>query len=228
MLLFGFTIFNVNAQVQSTNSFLELLNNSNYQDTGRVWLQGNVGESYFKSYALISNDFRPSFQYDIKLMFKFIKNPKLINGAIGVQFSENTFSLKDQYAIISEDGIALTPLNFDELIYNRIRMRSINMPVMLHLRARNVNFLKKFKFGVGVVPGFNFSNGLQKTNYTLADRAYVLKEKSDFDMTTIRGSFLFEIFFNNLSLYYEHGINAPGGSQNFTTGINKLGFGIAL
>ena len=59
---------------------LNILYDHNFarQDTSTCLFQFNLGQSSFKSDKPISNDFLPSIHYDIKLMFRFVKNPKLI------------------------------------------------------------------------------------------------------------------------------------------------------
>jgi hypothetical protein len=198
------------------------------KDTSRRLLQFNFGQSAFKNNKPISDDFLPSVHYDIKLMFKFLKNPKFINGAIGIQFSENMFNVADQYADISDEGIVLSPSGYNDLKYNRIKLRSLSIPMMIYIRPREVRFLNKFKLGVGFIPGFNFKNGIQKKKYQVDDKNYILKESSDFDMTDLRASLMFELSFNNLSFFYELGINRQSSLGNFTEGINKLGIGFAF
>jgi hypothetical protein len=228
VLVLGVINCNLYAQTGVGGTATDILYNPDYKDTNRAYLQGNLGASYFKNYSDLAADFNSSIQYDIKLMFKFIKDPKFLNGAIGVQFSETSFILQNQYANISDNEITLEPLTLGNIIYNRIKIWSINTPIMLNFRARDVSVLNKFKFGVGIVPGFNLPIGLQKTKYTIGLKKYMLRERSNFDMSTFRGSFLFEISFNNFTFYYEHGINTPGASHNFTTGVNKLGVGFSL
>lgn len=228
ILSLSFINCNLHAQTGVAGSILYMLYNPDYEDTNRAYGQANFGANSFKNYSDLAQDFKSSYQYDIKLMFKFIKDPKLINGAIGIQFSENNFNLENQYADIFDNGVVLEPIGVNNVIFNRVKMRSINIPIMMHLRARDVNVLNKFKFGVGIVPGFNFQEGVQKTRYSIGDKRYLLKERSNFDLSTYRGSFLFEIFFNNITFYYEHGINTPGASHNFTTGVNKFGVGFVL
>ena len=81
---------------------------------------------------------------------------------------------------------------------------------------------------MGFIPGFNFKNGIQKTKYQVDDKNYILKESSDFDMTDLRASLMFELSFNNFSFFYELGINRQSSLGNFTEGINKLGIGFAF
>ena len=111
VLLFGIATTSIHAQIyydtdDEVSDLLNLIYDHNFarKDTSRLLVQFNLGQSSFKSDKPISNDFSPSIHYDIKLMFKFVKNPKLINGAIGIQFSESMFDLGDQYADISEEG----------------------------------------------------------------------------------------------------------------------------
>ena len=161
-------------------------------------------------------------------MFRFVKNPKLINGAIGIQYSENKFDLGDQYANISNEGVILLPTGYNNLTFNRITLRSWSIPIMLYIRAREVPFLNKFKFGVGFIPGLNLENGIQKTKYHVDDKNYILKESSDFNMRHLRASLLFELSFNNFSFFYELGINQDSSLYNFTEGVNKIGMGFSF
>ena len=242
VLLFGIATTSIHAQIyydtdDEVSDLLNLIYDHNFarKDTSRLLVQFNLGQSSFKSDKPISNDFSPSIHYDIKLMFKFVKNPKLINGAIGIQFSESMFDLGDQYADISEEGggtgsssITISPSGYEGLIYNRIKLRSLNIPIMLYMRAREVHFLNKFKFGVGFIPGLNLENGIQKTKYKVDDKNYILKESSDLNMRLLRASLMFELSFNNFSFFYELGINQDSSLYNFTEGINKIGMGISF
>ena len=81
---------------------------------------------------------------------------------------------------------------------------------------------------MGVVPGINFKTGIQKTIYEIDDEKHTLREGSDFNLPRFRGGILFELYFNNLFLYYEYGVNVGAASKNFTNGINKVGFGYAF
>ena len=99
---------------------------------------------------------------------------------------------------------------------------------MLYIRAREVPFLNKFKFGVGFIPGLNLENGIQKTKYHVDDKNYILKESSDFNMRHLRASLLFELSFNNFSFFYELGINQDSSLYNFTEGVNKIGMGFSF
>ena len=235
VLLFGIATTSIHAQIyydteDEVPDLLNILYDHNFarKDTSICLFQFNLGQSSFKSDKPISNDFLPSMHYDIKLMFRFVKNPKLINGAIGIQYSENKFDLGDQYANISNEGVILLPTGYNNLTFNRIILRSWSIPIMLYIRAREVPFLNKFKFGVGFIPGLNLENGIQKTKYHVDDKNYILKESSDFNMRHLRASLLFELSFNNFSFFYELGINQDSSLYNFTEGVNKIGMGFSF
>ena len=231
-LFLCFSLMSVHAQVLDDDdqlAFIKLfhIDDFNSKDTSSVVnLEVNLGSSCFKQSASISDDFLSGLQYDIKLLFRFSKKPRLFNGAIGVQFTENHFNLLDQYANISNDGISFSSNVYENTSVNRIKMRSINFPIMLYFSNRQIEFFNKFKLGFGVVPGFNFKQGIQKTMYQIDENEYNLKEVSDFDLQLFRGGILFEFFFNNICIYYEHGISGKSGLKNFTTGINKVGVGL--
>jgi hypothetical protein len=81
---------------------------------------------------------------------------------------------------------------------------------------------------MGIVPGINFKKGIQKIIYEIDDEKYTLREVSDFNLPIFRGGILFEVYYNNLYMYYEYGINSGADSKNFTNGINKVGLGYAF
>ena len=57
---------------------------------------------------------------------------------------------------------------------------------------------------------------------------YTLREVSDFNLPIFRGEILFEVYLNNLYMYYEYVINSGGASKNFSNSINKVGLGYAF
>jgi hypothetical protein len=187
-----------------------------------------VGSNYLRKNTSVYDNFLSGLQYDIKLLFRFNKKPGLIDAAIGIQYSEHSFNMIDQYANISTTGITFEPNVYSNTNFNRVKIRSINFPIMLYALNRKIRFLNKFKLGMGVVPGINFKKGIQKTIYEIDDEEHTLKEVSDFNLPRFRGGILFELYFNNLFLYYEYGINIGAASKNFTNGINKVGLGFAF
>ncbi|MDB4682923.1 hypothetical protein OAE89_02525, partial [Crocinitomicaceae bacterium] len=187
-----------------------------------------VGSNYLRKNTSVYDNFLSGLQYDIKLLFRFNKKPELIDAAIGIQYSEFSFNTINQYANISDAGITFEPNVYSNTNFNRVKIRSINFPIMLYALNRKIRFLNKFKLGMGVVPGINFKKGIQKTIYEIDDEEHTLKEVSDFNLPRFRGGILFELYFNNLFLYYEYGINIGAASKNFTNGINKVGLGFAF
>ena len=235
LLFFLLFVQSVNAQSVEDEDFLETIlkslyiNNYHVLDTASIWnVQFGVGSSYFTKNNSIYDNFLSGLQYDIKLLFRFNKKPELIDAAIGIQYSEFSFNTINQYANISDAGITFEPNVYSNTNFNRVKIRSINFPIMLYALNRKIRFLNKFKLGMGVVPGINFKKGIQKTIYEIDDEKHTLREVSDFNLPRFRGGILFELYFNNLFLYYEYGINIGAASKNFTNGINKVGLGFAF
>ena len=234
-LYFMFPIHLINAQPAGEDDFLTVLVKSMYikdfhlQDTTKLWnVQFAVGSNYLRKNTSIYDNFLSGLQYDIKLLFRFNKKPELIDAAIGIQYSEFSFNMINQYPNISAAGITFEPNVYSNTNFNRVKIRSINFPIMFYVFKRNIRFLNKFKLGMGVVPGINFKKGIQKTIYEIDDEKHTLREVSDFNLPRFRGGILFELYFNNLFLYYEYGVNVGAASKNFTNGINKVGFGYAF
>ncbi|MDC0297227.1 hypothetical protein OAK92_01500 [Crocinitomicaceae bacterium] len=235
VLLFGMATTSIHAQSVEDDDFLLTVVKSLYikdfhlLDTSKLWIvQFGVGSNYLRKNTSIYDNFLSGLQYDIKLLFRFNKKPGLIDAAIGIQYSEHSFNMIDQYANISTTGITFEPNVYSNTNFNRVKIRSINFPIMLYALNRKIRFLNKFKLGMGVVPGINFKKGIQKTIYEIDDEEHTLKEVSDFNLPRFRGGILFELYFNNLFLYYEYGINIGAASKNFTNGINKVGLGFAF
>lgn len=235
LLFFLLSVQSVNAQSVEDEDFLLTVvkslyvNNYHVLDTASIWnVQFGVGSSYFTKNTSIYDNFLSGLQYDIKLLFKFNKKPELIDAAIGIQYTECSFNMINQYANISATGITFDSNVYSSTNFNRVKIRSINFPIMLYALNRKIRFLNKFKFGVGLVPGINFKKGIQKIKYEIDDEKYTLREFSDFNLPIFRGGILFEVYYNNLYMYYEYGINSGADSKNFTNGINKVGLGYAF
>ena len=235
VLLFGMATTSIHAQSVEDYDFLLTVLKSLYikdyhlLDTSTLWnVQFGVGSNYLRKNTSVYDNFLSGLQYDIKLLFRFNKKPELIDAAIGIQYSEFSFNTINQYANISDAGITFEPNVYSNTNFNRVKIRSINFPIMLYALNRKIRFLNKFKFGVGLVPGIDFKKGIQKIKYEIDDEKYTLREVSDFNLPIFRGGILFEVYYNNLYMYYEYGINSGADSKNFTNGINKVGLGYAF
>ena len=124
-LYFMFPIHLINAQPAGEDDFLTVLVKSMYikdfhlQDTSKLWnVQFAVGSNYLRKNTSIYDNFLSGLQYDIKLLFRFNKKPELIDAAIGIQYSEFSFNMINQYANISAAGITFEPNVYSNTNFN--------------------------------------------------------------------------------------------------------------
>ena len=147
VLLFGMATTSIHAQHGGEEDFLTVLVKSMYikdyhlLDTSTLWnVQFGVGSNYLRKNTSVYDNFLSGLQYDIKLLFRFNKKPELIDAAIGIQYSEFSFNTINQYANISDAGITFEPNVYSNTNFNRVKIRSINFPIMLYALNRKIRF----------------------------------------------------------------------------------------
>ncbi|MDA8910987.1 hypothetical protein N9I21_04255, partial [Crocinitomicaceae bacterium] len=242
--------FNENSGTTSTD---DSFNGNDLNVTNTNWITG-VSQSAIRfngisDYVTVSTT--PSLNIDLdavslSVWVKLEELPSQISGSYGPIYDseddyyvlyldkgneELRFKVKDNNGLTSRPGIPQSALTLNEWIhivgvYNgKEAMIYLNGELMdSHTTTGIGNLGQNQNAQLGRDNG-NYFKGIQKTIYEIDDEKHTLREVSDFNLPRFRGGILFELYFNNLFLYYEYGVNVGADSKNFTNGINKVGFG---
>lgn len=196
-----------------------------YKDDGGGGLSFNLGASMINPGNVNYDRYSPGVHWSVRLRLKFAKSSNLVNGSIGLQFSEDGYTL-NQEKLIPGEVLTYEPINVEDFGNVQVKMRSLSVPLLIEFRARKVRFLNRFKLETGLMLGWNASRVIQGISFTENDIVHKRKEKFDLDLPFWKTGWLTVLSFDNISVFYEHGFGNGTSSDHFNVARSSMGLSL--
>lgn len=198
------------------------------RDSIRTSWSINVGSSFFNAGTSLNDHFSPGSHVSVRFGYHFLKSSKLLNGSIGLQYSEDAFGLKDEKLAFFDGALTYAPLVVDNFGGVQVKLRSLAVPLLLAIHARDVKNLNRFKLELGVLSAFNFKNVAQGITYIDESVKYKIREKFDLDMPKLKFSALAVLSYRNIAAFYEYGIQPNFDGTYFNVARSSVGLSIFI
>lgn len=211
------------SQRGSSNKF-----NGPIRDSVRSSWSLNVGSSFFNVGSVLDEHFTPGSHVSFRFGYHFFKSSKLLNGSIGLQYSEDAFSLTNEKLVPVDGELTYEPIVVDDFGGLQVKLRSIAIPILFAIHPRDVDFLNRFKLELGFVPAFNFKEVAQGITFVDNSITYKTREKFDLDMPQVKLSALAVLSYRNVAAFYEYGLQPNFKGKHFNVARSSIGLSFFL
>lgn len=218
ILLVVFFVFSVVCFGQNRGIWTEPMDEST-----RISLSLNLGDCFFNPGTTFDERFSSGLHVSGRFGYHLLRTSKLLNGSIGFQFAEDGVALTNEKVILDNGEITYQDLNVDEFGGVQLKFKSIGIPLLISIHARDVNFLNRFKLEFGFIPSYNFRTVNQGITYVDNEVNYKQREKFELDQPLFRFSLLGTLSYKNFAFFYEHGLQPGFSGMHFNAARSTVG-----